>query len=498
MQKPGLFGMNGFMVFLFSCLVLFSRAQSDCLILIDADNSQPFHVRIGEQLYSSTGQGHLVIAHLKDSVYRLNFRFPKKNITQVFPVAIRKKDLGFQLRRADSAWILYNWQTRETIRAVKETDSSNILDVGVKREDGFSRLMASVVNDTAVLYNTYAGSWLKASDSQQVAKKVKPSTDSTALAAGASRNNAVNAPVGAPAKNNAGGVAVVVPAAKKKDTAQRRPPAAVVKAPVTLNASATRDSATAVPPVTAVKSPPVIAPPAAASKDSAQAPPPAATAKQLSQVKKLREVSLKISRKMVFLDSDPGVGRDTVTIFIYFETPEQKAVAAAAPAPVMKNGTDTVKVGAAAVKNPPLADTSKASIAKTAPQAKPKTGPGGKKTAGTDTMLNAGKKGQKPAEPACALLASDADLEAARDAILKANSESDKMAAASAAFAQKCFSVSQVRVLAGLFVSDKAKYRLMEAARSHVSDADHYRELVDMLSDRNFQRKFLAMADKHS
>src|SRR6202035_306723 len=36
-------------------------------------------------------------------------------------------------------------------------DSSRILDMGVKREDGFSQLMASVVNDSSVMYNTYTG-----------------------------------------------------------------------------------------------------------------------------------------------------------------------------------------------------------------------------------------------------------------------------------------------------------------------------------------------------
>ena len=62
----------------------------------------------------------------------------------------------------------------------------------------------------------------------------------------------------------------------------------------------------------------------------------------------------------------------------------------------------------------------------------------------------------------------------------------------------KCFSVSQLRVLAALFVSDKARYRLMEAAKLHVSDKDHFRELADMYTDKNFQKKFLVMADKRS
>ena len=80
MQKPGLFGMNGFMVFLLIVSLLpRMRSRRASLILIDAENKQAFTVRIGDQLYASSGHGHLVLSHLKDSSYRLNLRFPKKN-----------------------------------------------------------------------------------------------------------------------------------------------------------------------------------------------------------------------------------------------------------------------------------------------------------------------------------------------------------------------------------------------------------------------------------
>ena len=98
----------------------------------------------------------------------------------------------------------------------------------------------------------------------------------------------------------------------------------------------------------------------------------------------------------------------------------------------------------------------------------------------------------------CGQVATEGDTEFLRSAILKANTEQDKIAAANGAFELKCFSVSQVRLLASLFVSDKAKYRLMDAAHLHVADPDHFPELVDMLTDKNFQRKFIAMAEKRS
>ena len=51
MQKPGLFGMNGFMVFLLTCFYFSACAQQAVgLILIDAEGKQPFTVRIGDQI----------------------------------------------------------------------------------------------------------------------------------------------------------------------------------------------------------------------------------------------------------------------------------------------------------------------------------------------------------------------------------------------------------------------------------------------------------------
>jgi hypothetical protein len=98
----------------------------------------------------------------------------------------------------------------------------------------------------------------------------------------------------------------------------------------------------------------------------------------------------------------------------------------------------------------------------------------------------------------CDQAATESDTEALRLAILKANSEQEKIAVAAEAFAIKCFSVSQVRFLTSLLVSDKAKFGLMDAAHMHIVDRDHFPELVDMLTDKNFQRKFLVMAEKRS
>ncbi len=70
---------------------------------------------------------------------------------QVFPVTVHQKDLGFQLKGNDSpTGYFITGKPKKPSGRLKEKDSSRILDQGVKRDDGFSRLMAAVVNDTSV------------------------------------------------------------------------------------------------------------------------------------------------------------------------------------------------------------------------------------------------------------------------------------------------------------------------------------------------------------
>ena len=134
-------------------------AQQDCVVLIDADKYQPFYARIGDRTYPSSAAGHLTISHLKDSTYQVHIGFPQGGIPENrFLIRVNKKDQGFQLRYLnEKGWALYNWQTSE-LKMPMDRDTkqaSMLLDNGVKRDDAFSRLMAGVVNDTAVLYNTY-------------------------------------------------------------------------------------------------------------------------------------------------------------------------------------------------------------------------------------------------------------------------------------------------------------------------------------------------------
>ncbi|HLA59392.1 MAG TPA: DUF4476 domain-containing protein [Puia sp.] len=614
MQKPGLFGMNGFMVFLLTCLSFAAQAQQPgYLILMDAENKQPFVVRVGDQSYFSSSHGHLVLSQLKDSTYKLGLRFPRKNIAElVFTVAVHLKDLGFQLKGNDSSMVLFNWQTKEIIRPVYEKDSSRMLEQGIKRDDGFSRLMSAVVNDTAVMYNTYAGNGFGSDSAIANVQGTGPKTQSPnpdLSNSGSDKRSAIDQQAAAKSPGAEIPVSVKPPVvAIAGPGGQSSLPSNVNQQPATVNKDslltakrqelhfqdslntarktasrdslisarkqqtflrdslntarkeAIKDSMTTAKKRQAILKDSLVAVRKAAkdsllvsrkngasnaellatkriqksndsllavnkekaSKDSLLAAnrmnfirdslelASGSTAgrhhSSLTQVKKLREVSLKISRKMVFLDVG-NVGRtDTITLFVYFESadtvikkrPGGEPIALKKTLPPDSTGVKKNQLTNKGLDTSDLSKTAKNRNTDTSSVSKMPLKNKNADTSGLNNTLVKKNATKTTDAPICGQAATESDTEALRSAILKANSEQEKIAVAAGAFAMKCFSVSQVRFLASLLVSDKARYGLMDAAHLHITDQDHFPELVDMLTDKNFQRKFLVMAEKRS
>lgn len=139
--------------FLVLALSVFSQKQY--YVLIESENNQPFYVRIGDNNYSSSSVGHLILPSLIDSAYTLEIGFPKDQYpSNQFVIRIKKKDHGYELKNlADKGWVLFDYQTMELIYPVKKEDRLSQTGYSlVKRNDGFAKLLSKVVNDTAVLY----------------------------------------------------------------------------------------------------------------------------------------------------------------------------------------------------------------------------------------------------------------------------------------------------------------------------------------------------------
>ena len=137
-----------------SCTTALAQQQS-LYVYLQSEN-QPFYVQMGDKVYSSSAIGHLVIAGLPDKTCNFEIGFPQHTTQpQHFSIPLRNKDHGYQLvKNGSRGWALYDWQTDETIKPLKESGSSSLLYGERKKDDAFATLMAAVVNDSAVLYTS--------------------------------------------------------------------------------------------------------------------------------------------------------------------------------------------------------------------------------------------------------------------------------------------------------------------------------------------------------
>src|SRR5690349_1802303 len=217
-----------------------AMAQQEYYIFIQEPSRQPFYVRMGQESHSSSAEGHIILSKLKDSVYNLYIGFPRSRDEELFSITMNKKDHGYELRGVHGRRQLFDLLTSQTINAVESTLSDGQT---IRKNDSYSELMASVVDDSAVLYTS----------------PVDTLTSDTALAAVKSDSgNVVKAAVG-----KGKGKAKKPAAAPVTDTVatQKEAPMAVADTTATVK----KDSATAEVKVDSVASIPAVA---AAAPDS--------------------------------------------------------------------------------------------------------------------------------------------------------------------------------------------------------------------------------------
>jgi len=150
------------LVILISLLAGNNYAQ-DYFVLLQSDNRQPFYVRLGNQVYSSSSVGHLILSRLKDSTYTLAIGFPSQpGVEQTYALAAIHNDQELQIREhGEAGWGLFDSQTNSWLPMLSSTSHKEAFRaIGTRRDDAFSRLMAGVVRDTAVLYNDFAAAGL--------------------------------------------------------------------------------------------------------------------------------------------------------------------------------------------------------------------------------------------------------------------------------------------------------------------------------------------------
>jgi hypothetical protein len=403
-----------------------ATAQQNWFLFIQSESNQPFYVRIGETIHSSSSVGHLIINGLRDSTYRLAIGFPQSQYReQQFFVPVRKKDHGFELKKTDGrSWILYDWLDQETIKSPR---SDSLLYGERKKDDGFASLMAAVVKDSAVLY----ASVVKAEPPKKIEK--------TEI------DSAIVAKIDSLAKDT---VVKAEPVVVKTETPK---PDSVVKDTIAL-----------------------------VVKEQDKTPP----------VTKLNEQTGSEEKKLVFLDNTIGIKKDTITIIIPLEksepvkdTTEKKKVVVIKeekPEPEKNNTAQSLMDSVAALKKTDSVATVKAEMKKIDSVAiAPAKEPEPEKPMGL-ILLNSD----------CVKFAKDLDVDKLRIKMMNEKDPGNRIFIAHKVFKTMCFATSHIKGLSELFPGDELKFRFFETAWPFVSDTSQFKTLEVTLTDSFFITRF--------
>lgn len=460
------------------------QAQNSRFITIDAENMQPFSVLLGKKVYSSSSVGHLVMPNLPDSSIILQFNFPQNKYKEhTFLIAADSRDRGFQLKKTGvNDWALFDWQSLELLQPVAEKQPESEVPPGAElRSDGFARLMAAVVNDSAILVNDPP----KAS----VAKKVVvvPATPAQVISEKTVSPEMVADTLASPIVKKAP-PAVVPPVV---DTVAKEAAVIVSTNPVTVPDTVTKaiaDSAgSAVVVVSKVnktpdsvvdirnadrspilKKEPAIDPVIVKNEVQEKPVPKAATIQAASMVRKIFDNTGKEWRDQRYRDSTE-TGVDTITIKIPLENevsikPSQSAQTVISLPEERKPVVDTISK--VLVKE--VTQTQKDTVVATTPKL---------------VMVNSD----------CRAVATDNDLDKLRVKMLAETGVEERVLVARKAFKAKCYNTRQIKALTELFFTDESRYQFLDAAYPFVIDTDNFKSLVELLTDAYYINRFKAM-----
>jgi hypothetical protein len=539
--------------FLFSVMTSTLFAQG-YFVLLQSDNRQPFYVRMNGQVVSSNSGGHLILSQLKDSIYSIAIGFPAQpGVEQTYSLGASHRDQEFLIKeRTEGGWGLYDPGTKEWITAVARSGGrEEVRAKGVRRDDAFSRMMAGLVHDTAVLYNDYsdlAAAGLSTSTQPASASSaVVPARADTSAGSPATNSSTATIPRDTPtAAITDSSVAITkpdtataatgtaIPATRTTATTTTTTPTTTKPAYATVtdttvtaipataaakpdsDASAltkpdptslvrTPDTAVAVHDSTKFRVTPLSRPVAGAPGH--QAPPVtdsggrAPLSRPLSSVTKLSEIKMTKTMRLVYADKGMGAKSDTVVVIIPLDT-AQKAVSKIRPTPdstrpatgkLRSAAPDTTRQAAAKIR-PAGSNTDTQSTVHTIVPT-PVTQPADK-TRSNDS----GQK--KPAKPIpyinsdCHAFGTEYDVDKLRVRMLETPKDDDRNAVALKVFKTKCFSTRQIRALSEIFTTDAAKYRFFETAYPFAAD-EHFRDLGALFTDPIYANKFKALTGAH-
>ena len=142
-----------FICILFSVTTLVASSQKVYFVYLQSEADQPFFVKMNERINSSTGSGYLILSKLHDSSYNFSVGFPQnKWPEQNFSISVNKKDHGYLLKNfGEKGWGLFDLQTMAVQMPVSATINT---DMSVKAENknvsAFTEILSKAADDPSL------------------------------------------------------------------------------------------------------------------------------------------------------------------------------------------------------------------------------------------------------------------------------------------------------------------------------------------------------------
>jgi hypothetical protein len=415
------------------------EAQLSHFVYLQTDNRQPFYIKYNNKIISSTTSGYLILSKLNDGTINFSLGFPQTNEPeQKFAITIDRTEKGYLIKNFnEKGWGLFDLQsaaiTYAQTNAPQTNSNSTVITTTPPANDPFANMLSNVTQDSTVKTVT-------------VKKEEKPVV--------------VDTPKPAP-------VIAKVDTPKKEEVVVQSPPQEKKPEPVT-----TKEEKPAID--TPKVQEPIL-----------QEPVWVAPAK--SVVQRIRRFDSREGSDLVFEVVENNGARDTIRLFIAADSSVTNTAAPEVKQEITEPKKDTI-----------LTTPLPQSELKILPEVK-------KEEVKQDTPVTKREepKSEIKTEPVtktpvipnsnCKEEATEDDFLKLRKRMAAQNKEEAMVNEAKKVFKTKCFSTSQLRNLAVLFLTDEWRYRFYDVALPFVSDFSSFKSLGDTITDDYYKKRFQAL-----
>lgn len=475
------------------CCGLASFCQQTYFIYLQTEGSQPFFLKMNEQVFSSNSSGYLIVSKLKDSTYQFSIGFPQNRWPeQAFTVSVRGRDQGFLLKNEEEGWSLQNLQTGVRIDGQIPTKNRSF-KTEPKEVSRFTEVLSKAANDPSLkerivpIEQPVVKEGEKGVAATPVQIETEPATKDSAVHVSASERqleeNKIEEKPAMQSVDSSVQSTAIQSFIQQKDTLIRREEAKAA-APVLVD--------------TVVAS----APPVVGSI-------PANSELVRAEEKEVITDTAGRDKANTMLDSVQALaskGDMKEKEIVEEQLVEQKETVKADHMPVYKpsnvkrrsESSTTEGFGITYIDEYP--DGQKDTIRILIPNPKPvvvRDVPPPQEEAKFLPMDSDAKDltpvKKETSKNNCTSMASETDYLKLRKKMVATDTDDAMLVAAKKVFKTKCFTTAQIRNLGTLFLNDAGRYNFFDAAYLSVSDPENFSSLESELKDEYYVNRFRAM-----